>query len=490
MNDILISKSKYISGLQCHKLLWHYYNAKNKIPSIDQATQALFDQGHLVGEFAKQLYPEGLNVSKGVYAIPSVVRQTAEAVKHRRPLFEVGFIHKNAFARADILNPVEKDRWDIIEVKSSTELKDENLHDLALQRYVYEGAGLSIRNCHIMHINNEYVRHDDIDPNKLFKIVDVTGKVSELIAHVEPNLRTMADVIKQKSPPEIQIGPYCESPYLCPLYNVCWDYLPEHNVFTLYLFGKKGFDMLARGITEILDMPDDVSLNDKQQIQLESLRTGIPHIDKAGIAAFLETLEYPLYFLDFETFMTAIPLFDDVRPYQQIPFQFSLHILKSKNEKPGHHWFLSDGKSDPRPQILNILYDKLGKSGSIIAYNASFEKARLKESCETYTKYSKWYGEIEQRIVDLLYPFRSFYYYHSDQKGSASIKVVLPVLTGTSYEGMDISEGGTASLEFLRVTFNNVDESERIKVRKQLEEYCKLDTLGMIQIVEKLRELI
>jgi len=164
MNSPFLSKSKYISGLQCHKLLWHYYNAKDEIPEVDATTQAIFDQGHIVGEYAKKLFPDGVEIGKDVKEFEEVLTLSLKETALRKPLFEAAFKSNNAYARADILNPVGKDQWDIIEVKSSTEVKEINLQDLALQRFAYEGAGIKIANCFILHINNKYVRHGEINP--------------------------------------------------------------------------------------------------------------------------------------------------------------------------------------------------------------------------------------------------------------------------------------------------------------------------------------
>ena len=488
MANPFISKSKYLSGLQCYKLLWHYYNAKNEIPEVDVATQAIFDQGHLVGEYAKRLFLGGIEVAKEVEGFDEVLKQSSKALALRKPLFEAAFKSNNAYARADILNPIGKDQWDIIEVKSSTEVKEINLHDLALQRFTYEGAGLKIAKCFILHINNKYVRHGDIEPKKLFKQVDVTNEVSKFSSSVAPNLKEMLRVIGEKKFPEVEIGPQCNNPYPCPLQEKCWAFLPENNPLTLYYFKKdKAFELIHSGILDILSLPKTAKLSDKQEIQIEALRSGKPHIEREGIRSFLSHLEYPLYYLDFETMMTAIPLYDDVRPYQQLPFQFSLHIVEKPGDKPKHESFLADGKSDPRSEILKRLKGLLGDHGSIVAYNASFETGKLRDCCEAYKEYSSWFGKIEKRIVDLLSPFKSFYYYHPKQHGSASIKVVLPALTGKGYEGMEIAEGGTASNEYLRVTFGErITDKERATVRKNLEEYCKLDTLAMVDIVEKL----
>jgi len=504
-----ISKSKYLSGLQCHKLLWFQCNAKDQIPAVDAQTQAIFDQGHLVGELAKKLYPGGIEIAGAANDFGKILELSKEALSQRKPLFEAAFKSgmkasfngdrpqmKDAFdraiayARADILNPVGKNDWEIVEVKSSTEVKDINLHDLALQRYAYEGAGLSITKCFILHINNEYVRKGEVEPTKLFTKKDVTKEVQALMKTVRPNLETMVDVIRQKRQPDIEIGLHCSDPYDCPLQELCWKFLPDHNPLTLYYFKKeKGFELIHDGHLDIRKLPSSVSLGDKQQIQIDALRSRKSHIDKEGIRDFLDQLEYPVYYLDFETFGTAIPLFDDVRPYEQIPFQFSLHIVEAQGKKPKHESFLADGASDPRPEILKRLKKLLGNEGSIVAYNAPFEKDKLNKASGIFEDYAKWYQVIEPRFVDLLTPFKSFYYYHPDQCGSASIKAVLPALTGKSYEGLDIAEGGTASLEFLRVTFGDVEEKERQKVRQDLETYCALDTEGMVLIVDEMERL-
>jgi len=486
-----LSKSKYLSGLQCHKLLWHYYNAKEEIPQVDAGTQAIFNQGILVGKYAKQLFFNGVEIQAKHFEMDKTLKDSREALKLRKPLFEGGFKYRNAFARADILNPVAKDAWDIIEVKSSTEVKEINLHDLALQWYTYQGAGLDINRCHILHINKEYIRKRDVDSQKLFILEDVTKDVKKFLPDVEGMLEEMVKVIAAKRYPEIAIGLHCSDPYDCPLQEKCFKFLPTHNPLTLYYLKKeKAFGLINDGVTDILKLNDSIALSDKQKIQIQSLRSKLEFVDKKGIRSFLETLDYPLYYLDFETMGTAIPLFDDVKPYQQIPFQFSLHIQESPKSKIEHIGYLAEGKEDPRPELLKLLKKHLGNKGSIIAYNASFEKGRLKESAEVFSSYKDWIQKIQGRIIDLLDPFKAFYYYHYKQEGSASLKAVLPVLTGKGYEGMEIADGGTASNEYLRVTFGDVDALDRRRVREQLEKYCGQDTLGMVWIIDKLRELV
>jgi len=201
----------------------------------------------------------------------------------------------------------------------------------------------------------------------------------------------------------------------------------------------------------------------------------------------LSSLQYPLYFFDFETISPAVPLFDGTKPYQKIPFQFSLHVVRTENDKPEHFSFLSEGAKDPRPELLSELKKVLGDKGSTVVYNQAFEKGILEALGIVFPDYSNWIEGVISRLVDLLIPFRNFDYYHPAQKGSASLKAVLPALTGISYMGMNIGNGEDASIAFLAVTFGDVSDEVRNKVREDLEEYCGLDTEGMIRIIDRLR---
>jgi hypothetical protein len=484
-----VSKSKFLWGSQCRKLLWIAYNDKDQIPEADAAQQAIFDQGHEVGALAKALYSGGIEVSAGVTDFAQVLQNSLEAAKARKPLFEAGFVYNGGFARVDILNPVGRNEWDIIEVKSSTEVKDVNLIDLAFQVFVYTGAGLKIRRCCLMHVNRDYVRRGAVDPKTFFKVVDVTKDVAGLSREIEPQLEDMFATIRRKQEPEIKIGPHCSDPYACPLRDKCWAFLPPDNVFNLYYGGRKCWRLLQDGVVNLKDIPESIDLTDRQAIQRKVAFTGQPHVDRKALASFLKRLRYPVSYLDFETFSTAIPLFDGLSPWQQVPFQFSLHRQAAPGAKPEHHSFLADGSSDPRPEFLNRLRDSIGDKGTVVVYNEKFEKGVLDKLAESFLEHAGWIENVKRRVVDLLEPFQSFDYYHPEQHGSASIKAVLPVLTGRSYADLEIQEGGQASLEFLRVHFGDATEDERRKVRGQLERYCGQDTEGMVWIVDGLRRL-
>ncbi len=488
----LLTKSKYLLFLQCPKLLWINFNDSDLIPEIDEASQYLFDQGTLVGELATSLFPKGIFIKSDDFI--GNIKKTKELLKEKKPLFEAGFMFDNIFSRPDILDP-KGDEWDIIEVKSSTEVKDINIQDVSFQKYCYEKCGLKIRKCFLMHINNEYVRKGKLEPKKLFKLQDITEEVREAIKGIQERIDQALKIISQKKRLEKGIGPHCKKPYVCALYDECWGFLPKNSVFNLYRGGKKSFNLFEEGIVCIKDIPDEYKLTTNQQIQHECEKTGKPYIHKEGIKHFLKELEYPLYFLDFETYNTAIPLYDGLKPYQQVVFQFSLHVQEKPEAEIKHYSFLAEGDKDPRPKFMSELKKLLGTKGSVIVYNQSFEKARLKECGEFLKEYKDWIEGINARIIDLLIPFRNFHYYNPKQQGSASIKKVLPALTGKSYEGMEIAQGGDASMRYFYITHGHFDgrketPEEIKKVRDALEKYCELDTWAEVIILEKLKEVV
>ena len=483
----LLTKSKYITGLQCPKCLWTAFNEPDKFPKADASTQHRFDEGHKVGELAKKLYPEGIDVSFDNFM--DNVRRTKKLVKERKTLFEPGFMADRLFCRGDILTPAGKDEWDVIEVKSSTKVKETNLHDVSFQKHVYRKSGLKIRNCYLAFINNQFVKNGKINPNEFFILEDISKEAEEAGEGIEARIKEMEEIISSKKSPETCIGKHCKAPYDCRMKNHCWEFMPEAHVFQLYRGGKKCFELFENGVQSLEDIPEDYKLDVKQEIQRECHKTGKPHINKQGIKKFFDSLKYPLYYLDFETYSTAIPLFDGTKPYQNIPFQFSLHVVDKKGGTK-HYSFLAEGQKDPRPEFARELKKVLGNKGSIIVYNQSFEIGRLKETAEALPEYADWVKETLPRIIDLLTPFRNFDYYNPLQKGSASIKKVLPALTGKSYTDLEINNGWDASIQYFNTTFKETTPEEKQKVRENLLEYCGLDTEGMVWVVGELEKQV
>jgi hypothetical protein len=483
-----LSKSKYMVGLQCPQLLWVHYNAKEELPKVDDGQQAIFDQGNLVGDWAKKVFPKGLDV-KWNQGFNEVIKESKELLKKRVPLFEAGFKHKNGYSRIDVLKPVGNDEWDIIEVKSGTKIdKKVNYDDVSFQKYCCEGNGLKIRKCFLMHINKEYVKQGEINPEELFEIEEISEEVDKLLPFVEDNINNMIKVIEGKKPSE-DIGPHCKSPYECSLKDECWKFLPKNNIFDLVRIGKKGFELINEGIQEIKDIPLGYKLTDKQSIQKDCTVNNAKHIDEASIKAFLRTLKYPIHYFDFETINPVIPLYDGMKPYQHVPFQFSLHI-QEEDGKVEHFEYLHEGKDDPRPNLLKEMKNAFQAKGSVVVYYQSFEKGKLKELAEAFPEFKDWVDSILLRFVDLYEPFSKFLYYDPKQKGSVSLKATMPSLTGVGYKDLEISNGGMTMRAYSNITFGKVTKDEKIKIRKHMLKYCGQDTEGMIWMTDGLKKIV
>jgi hypothetical protein len=280
-----------------------------------------------VGELATRIFPGGQEAAPGKYYAEDTVPPTKVLVEKRIPIFEAGFVHGPAYAKIDILNPVGKDAWDLYEVKSTTSYSvEKHLADVAVQKYAVEGNGIKVRNCYLMHVNNQYVRQGEVDPDALMTTVNVTGEVNAFIDRIGGDMEYMLEVIQQDVCPDIPVGPHCLEIRACDLYPVCWAALPEHHPVTLYAGKKLGFDLMERGIEDLSEVGRGVYLNGKQEVQVKAVKTGDLQVNRHQVRAFLKELKYPLAFLDFETLGSAVPLYDGTRPYQSVPFQFSVHL--------------------------------------------------------------------------------------------------------------------------------------------------------------------
>lgn len=482
----LLTKSKYLAGLQCPKLLWFLINEKEKIPEFSRDAQHKMDVGTEVGILATKLFPDGINIPTNDFM--GNINITKEHLDKKAPLFEAGIMAKNCFSRVDILNPNEDGSFDIIEVKSGTKVKEENVHDVSFQKHCCEMAGLKIAKCFLCFINNKYVRDGELNIQELFTIEDITIEVIEAQQDIQERIDNLFNVIKSPLP-NVTIGTQCKSPYACNLMNECWNFLPKNNVFDLYRGGKKSTELFGKDIHDIGDIPEDFKLTNNQEIQKECAHTGKPHIQPFEIKQFLDTLIYPLYHLDFETFAPAIPKFDGTRPYQRMAFQFSLHI-EQKDGSTEHISFLAESKGDPRKAFVSKLKEVLETQGSVVVYNQSFEKGVLNELARDFPEYQDWVNEVLPRVIDLLIPFRNFHYYNPSQQGSASIKKVLPALTDASYDDMDIANGSDASLSFEKTVFADMPKEKVKEIRDALEKYCELDTWAEVLLVKTLKDII
>lgn len=456
-----------MAGLNCPRYLWVSVHDPARLPPISAETQAAFDNGNLIGNLAKKLYSNGIEIDRD-----NASTVTKQMLLKNVPLFEASFSFASCYCKVDILVP-SKDGFDIIEVKGSTSVKEEHLLDVAFQKHVLLNCGLKINNCYLMHINNSYIRSREIDVSSLFTIEDISLQVDSLIVDVPSNVTRLLEVLSLPEPNSV-LGIDCVDPYSC---TVCCPTSCE--IFDLYRLGTKVWPLYNTGCRLFSEIPADFKLSEKQQLQVSICTAGKIHIDTLNLNRWLSSLSYPLYYLDFETVNPAVPLWDGCKPYQQIPFQYSLHVVSSDGTIK-HFEYLGSGIDDPRVLLKEKLVSELGSSGTIIAHNASFEKKVLSDLGLDY----------DLRFADLIDPFRNFWYYSPLQHGSCSIKKVLPALIGKDYSTLVIQEGGTAQREWMRITFTDTDSEDLNSTREALLAYCEQDTLAMVEIVQVLREKV
>lgn len=445
-----------------------------------------------MGQLAQQLYPDGVDAQQEEpYPNFRVAKRTQALIRMGTPvLYEATFIHDDVLVAADILVR-EGNVWDVYEVKSTNDVKDPHIVDAAIQYYVLKNNGITIRSMNIITFNREYVRRGELDIHGLFQTHDVTEEVLQRQDELPEIIEELKSVQELREEPDIDIGPHCSDPYTCDFMGYCWSDIPEYSVFNLTNARGRQWELYERGIDLIEDIPFDLNLSDAQQIQVDAERSGEPYINEDGVKLFLNQLEYPIYHFDFETFMPAVPMFNESRTYQQIPFQYSVHIETAPGANPIHHEYLadSDGK-DPRESLIKQMLNDLGTEGTILAYHSSFEVSRIKELARDFPEYSTELQKLVDRIEDLEVPFRRKYYYTREMQGRSSIKKVLPALVpNLNYEDLEIQEGGTASNTFLQMMNGNFDGDVE-ETRNALLEYCKMDTLAMVELLNELYKVL
>lgn len=494
MKTMRLSKSQYVRGVQCQKSLWLYRHRRDLLPKASPSLQMIFDQGHAIGELAHARFGGGRLIEEDHQNVPQALEATRAAMASgARTLYEAAAIFDDVLIRADIIAKAKgATAWDLIEVKGSTEVKDVYLQDIAIQKYVLEGAGLPLRKTVLMHVNNRYVRRGKIEPDEFFTLADVTKDVKDLARAVPATVKSFHKILKMRTAPVVKIGPHCSNPYDCEFQEHCWRHIPDYSVFDLAYAKEKTIAALRdRGVLTIKDIPEDFPLSKNQEIQVAVEKSGKPHIDRKEIAKALNEVRFPLYFLDFETVNPAIPPFDGLRPFQQLPFQASIHVMRKAGGDIEHLEYLGDGKIDPRPGLAAMLAKTIGPKGSVVAYNAGFEGMCLEELASAFPKFAQRLLSAKRRLWDLAGPFRGGHYVHPDFQGSWSIKIVLPTLVpGMSYKNLGIQDGGQAQIAFLALMHGNLGQAEAAKIAQNLKIYCGQDTMAMVQLMRHLRRVV
>lgn len=479
-----LSKSRYTRGIQCYKSLWLLTHSPEMRVEYDAAALSRFRTGHEVGELARNLYPNGVLVQHEGLSFDEQVKMTSETMKKAKVIYEAAFSYTGIFIRADILRK-GRSGWEIYEVKSSNDTKDIHQDDIDIQYFVLDSLGIPVSKSCIVHLNRKYVRDGNIKLNDLFSIKNVTRTTRDRQADVKKEVGRMLRMLKGKEP-NIDIGRHCHYPYACDFIDYCWQHIPENSVFDLAGKGVNKFDLYRQGIILQEDIPREI-LKGKQLQQVETFLKKKTAVNKYKLRTFLDTLWHPLCFLDFETFQYAIPPYNGLSPYQSVTFQYSLHYRKKAGGKLHHREYLAEPGIDPRKEFLDRLLDDIPDNACILVYNKSFEVGRLKELAQHFPRKKKKLQAIIDNIVDLIEPFRQRSIYSWKQKGSHSIKAVLPAFVpGMTYEGMEIGNGEDAMEAYHEMCRLLDRPKELAKLRKAMLEYCKQDTLAMVKLLEVL----
>lgn len=492
-----LSKSRYLSGLQCRKKLYFDLNRPDLRLPVSPDQQRLFDTGHEIGALAQAVFPGGRDASPVTPGDFTGWLQSTQdfLAAGTSVIYEAAFSAGGVFAAMDILAHVNGERW-AIEVKSSTSVKDYHLDDAALQYYVMKKAGFAPDRVFIMHIDNTYVKQGSINPTGLLKRTEITADVIALQDKVSSTLADLVQMLATGTEPSVPIGPHCGKPFECSYKHHCWKHVPEQSVFNLLSARGRDWELYEDGILELAHIPDAYALTSKQRVQVQSFKSGQAYIDADAISYFLQQWQYPLYFFDFETILPLIPVLDGTRPFEQVPFQYSLHIVNAQGQVH-HSEFLAPQQSfrpgsdtDPRKLLIEQLKADFGPSGSIIAYNSTFEIGVLKRLAEVFPEDAGFIDGLLGRFQDLWTVFRSGWYYHHNMQSSTSIKAVLPAVTQTiDYNDLPISNGGMATTAFLDlIQGKNAENADEI--RQALLRYCYRDTEAMVEIWKELNWII
>ena len=479
---------------QCPKRVWLEVHHPD-LRADTAASQKSFEIGHQVGAIAQQMYDptgQGTVIEPFAEGIDAALALSLTLLDTRQPIFEAGFAAEGAMAFADVLLPVQNlsNTWRMIEVKSSTSVKDYHREDVAVQAFVARAAGVPLTAIALAHIDSRWTYPGGGDYQGLLVENDLTDEAFARGAEVQRWIDAAQSTVAQATSPVISTGKHCHTPYACGFYAYCQgqELQAEHPI--AWLPGRLSKSLVTyiaqKGLTELRDVPDYL-LNAQQQRVKSVTLTNEAYFDQASAAHALAAYTLPAYFLDFETIMFAVPIWQGTRPYQQIPFQFSVHRLSEDNDQSNtpltEQSFIDLSGKDPSEAFAKALIAACHEPNPIFVYNAGFENARIRELAERFPPLAQALLALSARVVDLL-PIAREYYYHPSQQGSWSIKAVLPALCpDLDYNDLEgIQDGGMAMRAFDEALAPQTTSARKAEIEQQLLDYCKLDTYAMVRL--------
>ncbi len=487
--NITLSKTDYLLYRQCPKNLWlkiHkpeiYYKSE-----LSEFEKLIIETGNEVELVARQLFPTGVLIED---RDEKSQKKTIEYINGcQETIFQPVFLKHGFLAACDIIKYDKKShRWSLYEIKASNSIKEKtHLYDLAFQVNLLKLVGIELDRIHLLHLNPKYVKNGSLNLIKLFTIDDVTQQVNELLEPVQREMGVaLAYITSDKEPSGQCICLYKGRSGHCSTFAYSNPQIPEYSIHDLARIGlskAKLTELVDNNVFDIHQIPERIELSEIQKNQIDAHILDRAMIKRDKIILELGNLIFPLYFLDYETYPSAIPKFDGFSPYQQIPFQYSLHVIEAMDAEPKHFEFLHIGQHDPSQFLGESLKKNVGKIGSVIVWNKKFECKINKELAKRIPEMKKFIDEVNVRVYDLMDIFTKQYYVHKKFRGSTSIKAVLPVLVPElTYSDLEIQDGGTATQKWNLLTTGNIDMIEKERIAKNLKEYCKLDTFAMYSI--------
>ena len=485
-----ISKSLYCNYIQCKKMIW--LNKYKPEEYVDTKSAGILKNGNQVGDLARS-YFGNYSLVKYDEVLINMIMETKKYLKeNKKVICEASFKFDNLFASIDILK-IDDDGVSIYEVKSSSELKEIYIHDASFQAYILKKLGYKVKSVNVMHVNSSYRLENKLDLKEFFVIKDITDIANSKEKEIEENVKEINEVLDNETEPKIDIDKYCFEPYNCPFFKYCTKHLPEKNVFSVsginrnkkiqfYKEGKYTFEDLIK---------EDIGSKSFEQVDFE-LNNKDPKIDKDCIKKIIKNLNFPLYFLDYETYQVGIPKVKGTKPNQQLPFQYSLHILYEDGNLIHKEFLAEIDDEDFVKHFAESLIKDIPDNGSVIVYNMSFEPARNREIAKLYPEYKNDLDRINSNMVDFMVPFRERKYYTKEMEGSYSIKYVLPALYPNDpkldYHNLPLVHNGEEASETF-LSLEGKSKEEQKEIRYGLLVYCELDTYAMVKIYEKFKEI-
>lgn len=490
-----LSKSDFLLYLKHPAWLWLKKFDPGKLPPIDANTQAIFDMGFRFEAWAEQLFSGGVRVTGDYFEKDRVTARLLAT--GTQTLFQAKFTAPdNTACLSDVLVRVGGDEFDLYEIKVSTKAKPEHTWDLAFQKRTIEACGYRIRKTAVVHVNGQYVRSGDVNVMDLTAITDITAEVLDTMPAMDDKVKAAFEIITSPQLPDISPRHASYGGYFdwMPIFKKLQGELPSNSIYNLARLNPGLVGTLEdAGVKTIDNIPPEIisTLAPAQQMQIASTKSNEVRIDKPAIAKFMQTIQFPIYFLDYETASDAVPMFDGTKPYQQVTMQYSLHILDSPAAKLRHTEFLWTKPTNPMPPLIEQLKKDIGPTGSVVVWYKSFECGRHSEMAELYPEHAEFLLDLNNRVVDLIDPFQQQLYVDSQFEGSASIKKVLPVLApDLSYKELGIQDGGSAQNSYMRAVFGDMPADQAQQVFADLLVYCALDTMAMVRIYEVLADVV